>query len=129
VIAQLIREGHDNRAFIGLSATPITRDVARVFRLPVSRGLLVQSVEPGSGAARAGLKAGRTQVVLAGETYNLGGDIIVRAGGAPVASLNKLRDVVATRKPGDKLPLVIYRGSRELSLGVTLGRQPAARSG
>src|SRR5947208_716545 len=94
VIAQLIREGRVDRAFIGISATPITRDLARVFRLPVSRGLLVQSVQPGSGAAKSGLKAGSTQVVLAGETYKLGGDIIVAAGGVPVASLNRLRDVV-----------------------------------
>jgi S1-C subfamily serine protease len=129
VIAQLIREGHVDRAFIGISATPITRDLARVFRLPVSRGLLVQSVEPGSGAATAGLKAGTTQVVLAGETYELGGDIIVQAGGSPVASLNRLRDLVATKKPGDKLPVVIYRGNTRKSLTIKLGRQPATRSG
>ena len=34
VIAQLIRVGHIDRAFLGISATPITRDLARVFRLP-----------------------------------------------------------------------------------------------
>ena len=129
VIAQLIRQGHVDRAFIGISATPITRDLARVFRLPVSRGLLVQSVQPGSGAATSGLKAGSTQVVLAGETYELGGDIIVEAGGRPVASLDRLRDIVATKKPGDKLPLVVYRGDRKTSLAVRLGRQPASRSG
>jgi S1-C subfamily serine protease len=128
VIAQLIREGRVDRAFIGISATPITRDLARVFRLPVARGLLVQSVEPGSGAAKSGLKAGSTQVVLAGETYELGGDIIVAAGGSPVSSLNRLRDVVATKKPGDKLSVVVYRGNSRRSLEVKLGRQPATRS-
>ena len=112
MIAQLIREGHVDRAFIGISATPITRDLARVFRLPVSKGLLVQSVQPGSGAAKAGLKAGTTQVVLAGESYNLGGDIIVEAGRRPVASLDRLRDVVAAKKPGDKLRLVVYRNGK-----------------
>jgi S1-C subfamily serine protease len=128
VIAQLIRQGRVDRAFIGISATPITRDLARVFRLPVSRGLLVQSVEPGSGAAAAGLKAGKTQVVLAGETYELGGDIIVQAGGSPVGSLNRLRDLVATKKPGDELGLVVYRGQAKKSIEVKLGRQPS-RSG
>ena len=126
VIAQLIRQGRIDRAFIGISAVPITRDLARVFRLPVSKGLLVQSVQPGSGAAKAGLKAGTTQVVLAGESYNLGGDIIVEAGGAPVASLDRLRDVVAGKKPGDKLQLKVYRGSKQTSVAVELGRQPAA---
>jgi S1-C subfamily serine protease len=129
VIAQLIREGHIDRAFIGISAVPITRDLARVFRLPVSKGLLVQSVQPGSGAAKAGLKAGTTQVVLAGESYNLGGDIIVGAGGTPVASLDKLRDLVAARKPGDKLRLQVYRGSKQTGIQVELGRQPASPSG
>jgi S1-C subfamily serine protease len=128
VIAQLIREGHVDRAFIGLSATPITSDLARVFRLPVTRGLLVQSVEPGSGAAKSGLKAGKTQVVLAGETYELGGDIIVAAGGSPVSSLNRLRDIVATKKPGDNLGIVVYRGNSKHSLEVKLGRQPATRT-
>jgi S1-C subfamily serine protease len=126
VIAQLIREGRVDRAFIGLSAVPVTRDLARVFRLPVARGLLVQSVEPGTGAAKAGLKAGTTQVVLAGESYNLGGDIIVKAGDTPVASLDKLRDIVAAMKPGDKLRLVVYRGSKKTNLEVKLGRQPAS---
>jgi S1-C subfamily serine protease len=129
VIAQLIRQGHIDRAFIGISAVPITRDLARVFRLPVSKGLLVQSVQPGSGAAKAGLKAGSTQVVLAGESYNLGGDIIVEAGGTPVASLDRLRDVVAAKKPGDKLGLRIYRGSKQKSIQVELGRQPTSPSG
>jgi S1-C subfamily serine protease len=126
VIGQLIRQGRIDRAFIGISAVPITRDLARVFRLPVSKGLLVQSVQPGSGAAKAGLKAGTTQVVLAGESYNLGGDIIVEAGGVPVVSLDRLRDVVAAKKPGDKLQLKVYRGSKQTGVAVELGRQPAA---
>jgi S1-C subfamily serine protease len=129
VIAQLIREGRVDRAFIGISAVSITRDLARVFRLPVSKGLLVQSVQPGSGAAKAGLKAGTTPVVLAGESYNLGGDIIVKAGGSPVASLDKLRDVVAARKPGDTLRLVIYRGDKKKNVDVKLGRLPVSPSG
>jgi S1-C subfamily serine protease len=128
VIGQLLREGHVNRAFIGISATPITRDLARVFRLPVSKGLLVQSVQPGSGAAIAGLRAGKTQVVLAGESYNLGGDIIVQADGSRVVTLDRLRDVVASRKPGDKLRLVVYRNGKRTVVSVKLGRQPSART-
>jgi S1-C subfamily serine protease len=129
VIAQLIREGHVDRAFIGISAVPITRDLARVFRLPVSRGLLVQSVEPGSGAAQAGLRAGTTQVVLAGESYKLGGDIIVEAAGSPVSNLGRLRDIVAAKKPGEQLPLVVYRGDKRKAIEVKLGRQPRSPAG
>ncbi len=129
VVAQLIRQGHIDRAFLGISAVPITRDLAKVFRLPVSHGLLVQSVEPGSGAAKAGLEAGTTQVVLAGESYNLGGDILVEADGTPVESLSRLRDIVAAKKPGDAVHLVVYRNGKKKEVDVKLGRQPATPSG
>jgi S1-C subfamily serine protease len=127
VIAQLIRQGHIDRAFIGIGAVPITRDLARVFRLPVSHGLLVQSVEPRSGAAKAGLEAGTTQVVLAGESYNLGGDILVEADGKPVSSLGTLRDLVAAKKPGDTLRLVVYRNGKRKTIDLKLGRQPGTK--
>jgi S1-C subfamily serine protease len=129
VIAQLIRQGHIDRAFIGIGAVPITRDLARVFRLPVPHGLLIQSVEPGSGAAKAGLEAGTTQVVLAGESYNLGGDILVEADGRAVASLSRLRDLVAAKKPGDTLNLVVYRNGKKKEINVKLGRQPGTQTG
>ena len=129
VVAQLIRNGRVDRAFIGISAVPVTKQLARIFHLPVSKGLLVQTVEPGSGAAKAGLKPGTTDVVLAGESYKLGGDIIVSASGIPVASLDKLRDVVAEKNPGDTLSLTIYRGEKKLDVDVKLGRQPASPSG
>jgi S1-C subfamily serine protease len=129
VIAQLIQQGHIDRAFIGISAVPITRDLAGVYHLPVSHGLLVESVEPGSGAATAGLKAGTRQVVLAGESYDLGGDIVVRAGGRVVSTLSSLRDVVAAMKPGETVRLVIYRQGTRRTLGVKLGRQPASTGG
>ncbi len=129
VVAQLIRQGHIDRAFLGVSAVPITRDLARVFRLPVSHGLLIQSVKPGSGAAKAGLEAGTTQVVLAGESYNLGGDILVEADGAPVESLSTLRDIVAAKKPGEAVHLVVYRDGKKKEVEVKLGRQPGTPSG
>jgi S1-C subfamily serine protease len=128
VVAQLIRTGKIEHAFLGIGARAIAPDVARVFRLPVTKGLLVQTVEPGSGAAKAGLKAGTTQVVLAGESYVLGGDVIVAADGVPVGSLARLRDLVAAKKPGNTMKLEIYRGNKKLTLEVKLGRQPSSPS-
>ncbi len=61
-------------------------------------GVLVEEVQPGSGAAKAGVKGGTTDVTVAGESYRLGGDIIVEANGMPVKDLASLRDV--TSQPG-----------------------------
>ena len=129
VVAQLIKNGKVQHAYLGISARPITRDLARVFRLPVKQGLLVEGVQPGSGAAKAGLKAGKTQVTLAGESYSLGGDVIVKADGLRVVSLDRLRDVIAAKKPGETIELEIYRGDSTRIVEVKLGRQPPSPSG
>lgn len=129
VAAQLISHGRAEHAFIGIRARAIDATLARLFRLPVARGLLVESVQPGSGAAKAGVKGGSTQVTVAGESYLLGGDVIVRTDGARVSSLSRLRQLVAAKKPGDTVKLEVYRDSKKLILTVTLGRQPSSPSG
>jgi S1-C subfamily serine protease len=126
VAAQLIKTGHAEHAFIGIRVQAVTADVATLFRLPASHGLLVASVQPGSSAAKAGLRAGRQQVTVSGETYPLGGDLIVGVDGAPLMTLDQLRDVISGKQPGDTVALGIYRGDNRMTLNVKLGRQPSA---
>jgi S1-C subfamily serine protease len=125
VAAQLVKTGHAEHAFLGIRAQAVTPQIARLFRLPASSGLLVASVEPGSSAARAGLRAGKQQVTVSGETYPLGGDLIVSADGMPLSSLNQLRDVISNKQPGNTMSLQIWRGNSEQTLDVKLGRQPS----
>jgi S1-C subfamily serine protease len=63
-------------------------------------------------------------VTVAGETYQLGGDLITAADGVQLSSLDQLRDVIANKQPGDKVSLEIWRGDKQLNLDVKLGRQP-----
>ena len=44
VVAQLIATGKVDRAFIGISGSTVTAELARVFRLPVDAGVLVEDV-------------------------------------------------------------------------------------
>jgi S1-C subfamily serine protease len=125
VAAQLVKTGHAEHAFLGIRAQAVTPQIARLFRLPASSGLLVASVEPGSSAAQAGLRAGKQQVTVSGETYPLGGDLIVSADSVPLSSLNQLRDVISGKQPGNTLSLQIWRGNSEQTLDVKLGRQPS----
>jgi S1-C subfamily serine protease len=107
----------------------VSSDVADTYNLAVKFGVLVESVANGSGADTAGLHGGKTQVVVAGETYVLGGDIIISIDGKQISSLEQLRDAIAAHKPGDKVSLVIYRGAKKTSVTVTLGRQPPSPQG
>ena len=129
VVAQLVATGRVDRAFLGIGGATVTAELARQFRLPVDAGVLVEVVGQGTAADRAGLRAGSDPTVVAGEGYTLGGDLIVAVAGKRVSSLEELRDVLADHKPGETVKIQIYRGTRQLTLDVTFGRQPASPQG
>jgi S1-C subfamily serine protease len=129
VAGQLIESGKVEHAAIGILAQQLTPAVAKEFRLPVNSGVVIEEVQSGSGAAQAGLKGGTTDVTVAGESYRLGGDIIVAANGMPVKDLASLRDITSDLEPGDSITLEIYRGEVKRTIDVKLGRQPSSPSG
>jgi len=127
VVAQLLDDGKVDRAYLGVTLQEVDEDVASVLKLPADRGVLVGSVQPGSPAAKAGIEGGETQVVVAGESYQVGGDMIVAVDGEDVTSVDELREVVAAHEPGDSVKVTVVRsdGDRE-TLTVELGRIPEA---
>ena len=124
VASQLLDQGRVEHAFLGVQAQPISKEIAKVFNLPVDHGLMLVRVYDGSGAAKAGLKAGTTEVVVAGESYRLGGDVVVEVDGQSVQTPEDLREAVSAKKPGDKIKVEAYRAGEKRSFEVTLGRQP-----
>jgi putative serine protease PepD len=124
VVAQLKAHGRVDHPYFGVAGRPVTKEIAQLFRLPVEHGLLVESVVQGSAADKAGLRGGLTPVIVAGESYQLGGDLIVKAAGMDIPSTEQLREIVAQSKPGDTLKVEYYRGSERRTVEVKLGRQP-----
>ena len=128
VTAQIIGVGKVEHAFFGIEATPLTDDIARLFRLPRQawQGLVIDSVVPDSAADKAGLRAGNRTVIVGGESWRLGGDIIVAVEGEPVRTPERLRSILARKRPGDEIDVEVYRADRRLRVTVKLGRAPAA---
>jgi len=129
VVAQILRTGRVDHAYLGISGHALTSEVAETYKLPVEKGVVVAKVTDGSGADKAGLKAGENDVVVAGETYVLGGDIIVGIDGKSISSVEELRDVISEHAPGQKVRLSLFRGAKKTSVIVTLGRQPSSPQG
>jgi S1-C subfamily serine protease len=129
VASQLIGRGRVEHPFLGVGAQAIDKEIAELFNLPVEKGLLVVRVFEGSGADKAGLRAGDTEVVVAGESYRLGGDVIVEVDGEALETPQELSQAVSAKKPGDKVTVEAYRGDDKRTFEVTLGRRPASARG
>jgi S1-C subfamily serine protease len=124
VVAELIKHGDVEHAFLGIEGKSLTPSIARLFHLPVSSGVIVATVRQGSGAAGAGLKAATSEVTVEGESWPAGGDVIVKLDGEPVPTVERLVDLIASKQPGDRIDVEVVRESSHHTLTVKLGRQP-----
>jgi len=129
VASQLIETGKVERAFLGIEMQTIDDDVASDLGLAVHKGVLLATVRPGSPAAEAGLRGGDETAVVSGETWVLGGDIVVAADGVAIDNADQLREAVLAKQPGDSLTLRINRNGKVMTVNVKLGRQPTTPTG
>jgi S1-C subfamily serine protease len=129
VAAQLIDTGKVERAFLGIEMEPITPDLAQAIHVPVDKGVLIAAVRAGSPADAAGLKGGDSQVIVNGEAYSIGGDVITAVNGTSITDPDQLRELILAMKPGDKVQLEVNRDGSTLTITVELGRQPATQAG
>jgi putative serine protease PepD len=129
VVSQIIDSGKVEHAYLGIEMQTIDEELTKHFRLPAERGVLISRVVPGSPADRAGLEGGSRQVVVGGESYVLGGDVITAADGEALETAEAFRSVVNDRKPGDALALEVRREDSTETIIVTLGRRPANAGG
>jgi S1-C subfamily serine protease len=128
VIPQLRRGGTVRRAYLGVSTRTIDASLERL-HLGVKDGALVQTVEPGSPAARAGLHGGDRQVDLGGEPVRVGGDIIVSVEDTRVGTADDVSQLIGSHKPGDVVRLQIVRDGKQRTVTVRLGRRPRLPTG
>jgi S1-C subfamily serine protease len=129
VAAQLIEDGSVEHAYLGVDTQEIDEDTAKLFNLPVKRGLLISRVREGTAADRAGLRGGTDQVLVEGVTWIIGGDIIVEADGTELRTGEDLLELIDEKKPGATMTLRIYRDGEPQNVEVELGRRPASPQG
>jgi S1-C subfamily serine protease len=123
-IHQLVTNGEVEHAFLGISGGTITPDLAKAINLPVSEGVIVQSVVKDGPADKAGIEGGDTSATIEGAEVSLGGDIITEVDGKKVAGMDEIVNLVNAAEPGDTLDLTILRGGATKTATVTLGDRP-----
>lgn len=114
-IAQQLRTtGKVTRGRIGVVIQPVTKELADGFGLPKAQGALVNSVEKGGPADKAGIEAG---------------DVILRFDGKAVNSSEDLPRVVGGTKPGSKVAVQVWRNKATRDLQVTVAELSDDRAG
>ena len=108
VARQVLETGRVRRAFIGIQYGDVTPEMAREFALPVERGIVILAVQPGSPAARAGIRRG---------------DILTRMDATPISSAGDLRRAIRERSPGDEATLHGVRPDGRFSVRVRLSER------
>jgi S1-C subfamily serine protease len=129
VSQQLIDDGEVQHAFLGVSGTDLTPEIADVLNLDADGGALVQSVVPDSPADDAGIEAGDAQVTINGQPLRAGGDLIVAADGEPVEDIGDVIAAVDSKQPGSEIELTLVRGGDQRTVTVELVERPAQAQG
>jgi len=111
---QLRTTGKVTRGRIGVVIQQVSKELADGFGLPKPQGALVNSVEKGGPADKAGIEAG---------------DVILRFDGKPVNSSEDLPRVVGGTKPGSKVVVQVWRNKATRDLQVVVAELNEDRTG
>ncbi len=106
VVEQLKNDGRVRRGLVGVRVQPVTREFAESLGLDRPAGALVAEVSEDGAAGKAGVQVG---------------DVILSFNDRPVETSNDLPPIVGLSRPGDKVPMEIWREGRRRTLTVTVG--------
>jgi serine protease Do len=116
VLPQLIATGQVSRGRLGVLIQGMDGDLAKALGLDRPRGALVEEVEGGSPAEKAGIKSG---------------DVIVAVDGQDVPHSEELPRMIAPHKPGTHVKLTILRDkhSRDIDVGLVALQEQEEHAG
>jgi S1-C subfamily serine protease len=118
IAQELVANGKVSHAFLGISYQPLTPAIATQLGVTLKEGAVLMTVEPGTPADQAGLKAG---------------DIITSIDGKQLVGESALGQILNGHKPGDKITLQVVTPTSTGGNGqphdvqVTLGERPAGQ--
>jgi len=127
LLPELIETGKVARPWHGLYgqiATPQIMQLLGIAPENWTEGFLVETVEPGSAADRAGLLGGTFPVLIGMQEIILGGDIITQVNGRDLHSLADAIAIVRELEIGQTLNIQILRDGRKMEKTATIEERP-----
>ena len=109
VVAQLQKDGHVTRGWLGVQIQPVTTGIADSLGLKNAVGALVDEPQNGSPAAKAGIQSG---------------DVITAVNGTAVKDARELARTIGMMAPDSTVKLDVLRNGESKSLSLTLAQMP-----
>jgi len=124
VLRELRESGRVLRPWLGMQGRAVDAALGAVVRAPITPGYLVEVVFDGSPADQAGIRGGNLVIVVQGEEYLLGGDILTTIQGTPVRTHQDYVAKVRTLKPGQRVRVTLVRDGQPRELTLSVGERP-----
>ncbi len=112
------------RPWLGFHGQLVGETLRSLLRIPLVDGLLVEVIEPGSPAERAGLRGGQLEIVIAGRAFLVGGDIVTSLNGTPLTSQERLVQAMRPLQVGGTVRLTVFRDGDYRHVEYTLPERP-----
>ncbi len=98
-------------------------DFAQRLNLPSSGGILLDRVQTGSPAQRAGLRGATREMIVGNYQVPVGGDLITAIDGKPVKDKQAIERAISSKHAGDLLTLTLFRDGHSMDVKVTLSSE------
>src|SRR5437870_213003 len=124
VLKDLREFGKVVRPWLGMQGRAVDQRLSNVVKLPLVPGYLIEVVYDGSPADRAGIRGGSLSVVLQGDEYLLGGDVVTAINGQAVRSHQDYIARVGALRPGQRVRVTVARDGQSRELTLTVAERP-----
>jgi serine protease Do len=126
VVPELIKNGHYEHPWLGISGTTLTSDLRDAMDLDASQhGVLIATVSSDSPADEAGLHGSSREITVDGQQVLVGGDVIVSVNGHPIDTFDDLLSFISNdASVGQTVTLGVLRDGETISVDVTLAARP-----
>jgi S1-C subfamily serine protease len=122
LVPQLIKDKRIIRAWHGINGRIVPPQL--MYTIGIAPGFMVETVEPGSPAAKIKLRGGTFPIKIGLEEYLLGGDIITKVNGQALTDIETVARIARSLKVGDKIKLEYWREGKTYSTEVVLPERP-----